>query len=266
MLQRSNHILSNADPVVSDIMRKQLSSFGVEILSNTEVSKASVGGGKVSLSLMDKSTQSTSQREFEKVLVATGRVPNYDGLGIENTRVQRDESNYIRIDEKCQTADPFIMAIGDITGPPLLAHRAFYMGKVAAEVCAGLPSAYDAQVVPSVVYSDPEIAYVGLQEMDAQKQGRQIITGTFPFSASGRALGANRAVGFVKLIADPASHVVLGALLVGSRVSEMISEIAFAVETASRLEDLAGTIHPHPTFSEAIAEAAENALKKGVHT
>lgn len=264
MLQRSPSILSQADPVVSELMKKQLEQFGVKILTNTEIVSGSPSKNGIMLSTKSKDG-SLSQLDVEKVLVASGRVPNTENLGLENTKIKLDEQGFIPVNEKCFTSDPKILAIGDVTGNPMLAHRGFYMGKIAAEVCAGLPSAYDAQVVPSVVYSDPEIAYVGLQEQDALKQGRQILTGFFPFSANGRALGSHRPTGFVKLIADPLSHVVLGGLLVGGRVSELIAEVALAIETASRLEDIAGTIHPHPTYSEAIAEAAENALKKGVH-
>ncbi len=264
MIQRSPRILNHLDESVSHIMAAQLQKFGVNIVSNTEVMKGDISEKNVKLWLKSKEGKE-SQLDVEKVLVATGRLPYVEGLGLGNTHVKLDESGYIPVDNKCQTSDPKILAIGDITGPPLLAHRGFYMGKIAAEVCAGLPSAYDAQVVPSVVYSDPEIAYVGLQENDAVKQGRQILTGIFPFSASGRAQGSARPLGFVKLVADPSSHLILGGLLVGSRVSELVSEIALAIEMGARLEDVAGTIHPHPTYGEAIAEAAEVALKKSVH-
>lgn len=264
MLQRSPMILSQTDPLVSELMRKQLEQFGVKILTNMEITSAAASKTGMLLSTKTKDGTQT-QLDVEKVLVATGRVPNTENLGLENTKIKLDEQGFVMVNEKCFTTDPKILAIGDVTGNPMLAHRGFYMGKIAAEVCAGLPSAYDAQVVPAIVYSDPEIAYVGLQEQDALKQGRQIITGYFPFSANGRALGSHSPIGFVKLIADPTSHVLLGGLLVGGNVSELIAEVTFAIETASRLEDIAGTIHPHPTYGEAIAEAAENALKKGVH-
>ena len=264
LIQRSPTILSQAESIVSEIMKAQLESFGVKILTNTEIGSSSPSKNGMLLSTKSKDG-ALVQLDVEKVLVATGRVPNTENLGIENTQIKLDAQGFIPVNEKCFTSDSKILAIGDVTGNPMLAHRGFYMGKIAAEVCAGLPSAYDAQVVPSVVYSDPEIAYVGLQEQDAVKMGRQIITGKFPFSANGRALGSYSSIGFVKLIADPNSHIILGGLLVGGKVSELISEVALAIETASRLEDIAGTIHPHPTFGEALMEAAENALKKGVH-
>ncbi len=264
IIHRSPAILSNMDPKIGEIMQKQLEMFGVTFWKNTEIFSGTKTSSGISLELQTKEGKK-EKVAFEKVLAAVGRSPTTDNLGLENTHVQLDEKGFIRIDEKCFTTDSKILAIGDISGDPMLAHRAMYMGKIAAEVCAGLPSAFDAQVIPSVIYSDPEIAWVGVQEPDAVKQGRSVISGLFPFSASGRSLGANRPVGFAKVVADPLSHVILGGTLVGAHASDMIAEIAFAIEMGARLEDVAGTIHPHPTYSEALLEAAEDALGKCVH-
>ncbi len=264
IIHRSSTILSNMDPKIGDIIQRQLETFGVTFWKNTEIKSGEKNARGIDLQLETKDGVKEAV-PFEKVLVVVGRSPQTEYLGLENTNVKLDEKGYVIVDERCVTTDSKILAIGDITNGPALAHRAMYMGKIAAEVCAGLPSAFDAQVVPGVIYSDPEIAWLGLQEPDAIKQGRQIITGTFPFSASGRSLGANRPQGFAKVIADPLSHVILGATLIGAHSSDMISEMGLAIEMGARLEDISGTIHPHPTYSEPLMEACEDALGKCVH-
>lgn len=264
IIHRSPAILSNMDARVGEVMQRQLEGLGVTFWKNTEIVSGEKNAKGIDLHLQTKEgvKQTVS---FENVLVAVGRSPLTANLGLENTRVSFDEKGHVSVNEKCQTLDSHILAIGDVSGEPYLAHRAMYMGKIAAEVCAGLPSAYDAQVVPGVIYSDPEIAWVGLQEPEALKSGRSVLTGSFPFSASGRSLGANRPHGFAKITADPLSHRILGGLIVGAHASDMIAEVTLAIEMGARLEDVSGTIHPHPTYSEAILEAAEDALGKCVH-
>lgn len=264
IIHRSPSILSNMDAKIGELMQRQLEGFGVTFWKNTEITSGEKNKSGIDLHLETKEGVKETV-PFDKVLIAVGRGPTTDLLGLQHTQIKVDERGFIPVNEKCQTADPKIMAIGDITGDPMLAHRAMYMGKIAAEVCAGLPSAFDATVVPGVIYSDPEIAWVGLQEPEAMKQGRQFITGFFPYSASGRSLGANRPHGFVKVLADPISHLLLGATLVGAHSSDTIGEVAFALEMGAKLEDIAGTIHAHPTYSEAILEACEDALGKCVH-
>ncbi len=264
IIHRSPSILSNMDAKIGETMQRQLENFGVTFWKNTEILSGEKTGKGIVLHLQTK--EGVNEKvSFEKALVVIGRAPNTVGLHLKNTKVQMDEKGFVMVNEKCQTHDSKILAIGDMTNGPALAHRAMYMGKIAAEVCAGLPSAYDATVVPGVIYSDPEIAWVGLQEPDAIKQGRQFISGTFPFSASGRSLGANRPQGFVKVLADPTSHLILGGTLLGAHCSDMIAEISLAIEMGAKLEDVAGTIHPHPTYNEAILEACEDALGKCVH-
>ena len=264
IIHRSPTILNNMDAKVGDLMQRQLENFGVTFWKNTEIITGEKTAKGMNLHLETKEGVKETV-SFEKVLVAVGRSPSTEFLSLKNTQVKVDEKGYIIVNEKCQTSDPHILAIGDITNGPALAHRAMYMGKVAAEVCAGFPSAFDAQVVPGVIYSDPEMAWVGLQEPDAIKSGRSFISGIFPFSASGRSLGANRPIGFAKVLTDPNSHIILGSLVVGAHASDMITEMTLAIEMGARLEDIAGTIHPHPTYSEAILEACEAALKKCVH-
>ncbi|MDP2666051.1 MAG: dihydrolipoyl dehydrogenase [Candidatus Diapherotrites archaeon] len=264
LIHRSPTILNNIHPRVGNIIQKRLETFGVTFWKNTEVHSHERESGGVVLGLETKEGVKENV-PFEKILVAIGRSPSVESLGLEHTQVKMDEKGFVGVDERCYTSDPSILAIGDITGNPQLAHRAMYMGKVAAEVCAGLPSAFDAQVCPAVIYSDPEIAWVGLQENEAIQQGRAFISGMFPYAFSGRSLGANRPEGFVQVLGDPSSHVLLGGIIVGAHASDMIAEIGLALEMGARLEDLAGTIHPHPTYNEAILEAVEDALGKCVH-
>ena len=158
-----------------------------------------------------------------------------------------------------------IYAIGDVVGGPLLAHKAYREAKVAAEVIAGEPSAFDNIVIPAVVYTDPEVAWAGLSEMEARAKGFNVVTGTFPFRASGRAMTLNATEGFVKTVADADTKRILGIHIVGAGASELISEGALAIEMGAFLDDLSGTIHPHPTLSEGLMESVEAALGEAIH-
>ena len=200
---------------------------------------------------------------FDRVLVAVGRRAVSDKLGLETTKVKIDERGVMPIDERCRTADPHIYAVGDVTGDPMLAHRAMRQGKVAAEVIAGRSSAFDNAAVPAVVFTDPEVAWCGLMEAEAQRAGRAIKLAKFPWAASGRAATIGRSDGLTKLVVDAASGRVIGAGIVGPGAGELIAEAALAIETAVTLEDLALTIHAHPTLSESLMEAAESLLHGG---
>ena len=200
---------------------------------------------------------------FDRVLVAVGRRPASAGLGLENTRVNPDARGFITVDDRCRTTDKAIYAVGDVTGEPMLAHRAMRQGKVAAEVIAGRPSAFDNVVVPAVVFTDPEVAWCGLTEFEAARDGRAVRVAKREWAAAGRALTLGRTDGLTKLIADPESGRVLGVGIVGPGAGELIAEGALAVEAALTVEDLAATIHTHPTLSETLMEAAESLLKQG---
>src|SRR3989442_676858 len=197
---------------------------------------------------------------FDRVLVAVGRQPASAGLGLEYTRVSADTRGFIGVDDRCRTTDPAIYAVGDVTGEPMLAHRAMRQGKVAAEVMAGRPAAFDNVVVPAVVFTDPEVAWCGLTESEAEREGRTVKVAKREWAAAGRALTLGRSDGLTKLIADPDSGRVLGVGIVGPGAGELIAEGALAVETALTVEDLAATIHAHPTLSETLMEAAEALL------
>ncbi len=201
--------------------------------------------------------ETTEPHIFEKVLVSVGRRSNSDQLGLENTEVERDEKGAIKVDEQCRTADREIFAIGDVANQPMLAHKATREGKVVAQVLAGQEAAFDNVAVPAVVFTDPEVAWCGLTETQAKSEGRRIKVTRFPWAASGRAVTVGRTEGLTKIIFDPESGQVLGVGLVGIHAGELIAEGVLAVEMAALAEDLAGTIHPHPTFSETLGEAAE---------
>lgn len=194
---------------------------------------------------------------FDCVLVAVGRVPNGKTLNAEAAGVAVDERGYIRVDRQQRTNVPHIFAIGDVVGPPMLAHKASHEGKVAAEVAAGLKRGFEARVIPSVAYTDPEVAWVGLTEIDAKKQGIDYGKGVFPWVASGRSLSINRDEGLTRILFDNDTHRVIGAGIVGSNAGDLISELALAIEMGCDAADIGLTIHPHPTLSETIAFAAE---------
>ena len=198
---------------------------------------------------------------FDRVLIAVGRRPQSDELGLDTTRVRRSERGFIEVDARGATADPRVFAVGDVTGEPMLAHRAMRQAKVAAEAIAGRPAAFDNVVVPAVVFTDPEIAWCGLTETGAAAQGVAVRVAKFQWAAAGRAATLGRADGVTKLIVDPESGRVLGAGIAGPGAGELIAEAALAVESALLAEDLALTIHTHPTLSETWMEAAETLLR-----
>lgn len=198
---------------------------------------------------------------FDRVLVAVGRRAQSDGIGLEATRARLTaRGGFIGVDERGRTADPHVYAVGDVTGEPMLAHRAMRQGKVAAEVLAGRPAAFDNLAIPAVVFTDPEIAWCGFTEVQAKAQGLTVKVSKVQWAASGRAATLGRSDGLTKLVADAASGRVLGVGLVGPGAGELIAEATLAVETAALAEDLAVTIHAHPTLSEGLMEAAERLL------
>ena len=198
---------------------------------------------------------------FDRALVAVGRRPNTRGLGLETTRARVSERGFVEIDARGRTADSHVWAVGDVTGEPMLAHRAMRQGKVVAEAIAGRPVAFDNVVVPAVVFTDPEVAWCGLTEREAQRAGRAVKVAKFQWAASGRAATLGRSDGLTKLIVDPDTGRVLGVGIVGPGAGELIAEGALAVENALLAEDVALTIHTHPTLSETLMEAAETLLR-----
>jgi dihydrolipoamide dehydrogenase len=194
---------------------------------------------------------------FDRVLVSVGRSPNGGKIGADKAGVAVTDRGFINVDTQMRTNVPHIFAIGDLVGQPMLAHKATHEAKVAAEVVAGHKSHFDARVIPSVAYTDPEIAWVGVTEREAKEKGLKIGTGKFPWAASGRAIGIDRTEGFTKLIFDEETHRIVGGGIVGVHAGDLISEIALAIEMGSEAADIGLTIHPHPTLSESIGMAAE---------
>ena len=198
-----------------------------------------------------------SEDTFDRVLVAVGRHPNGKHIGADNAGINVDEQGFIPVDKQQRTNVANIFAVGDVTGVPMLAHKATHEGKVAAQVAAGMNSAFDARVIPSVAYTDPEVAWVGVTEAEAEQQGLKFGKGVFPWAASGRSLSLGRSEGLTKLLFDEQTRRVIGAGIVGSNAGDLIAEVALAIEMDCTAEDIGLTIHPHPTLAETVAGAAE---------
>lgn len=201
----------------------------------------------------------------DKVLVAVGFRPSAEGLGLERLGVAFDARGFVAVDERCRTSVPSIHAVGDLAGPPLLAHKASREGELAAEAIAGVAHPRRWKVVPSAVFTDPEIAHVGVLEEEARAKGLEVVVGKFAFGALGRAVAMDRSDGFVKVIAERASGRIVGASLAGPEVADLVAEPALAIELGATLEDVAATVHAHPTLAEAFMEACKAALGSAVH-
>ena len=258
IVHRGERLLKRMEPDVADTLLKRMKEFGCDVLFGSQVKKAQGNSAAIATPEGEKAV------EYDVILVATGRVPYTEGLGLEHTAVKLDEEGRIMVDETRKTDDDNIYAVGDIVPGPQLAHVAFREGKVAAEAIAGEKSAFDNAGIPMVVFSDPEIAVVGLTEQEALEQGHKVKVGKMPFSASGKAKAINRPEGFVKVVADE-SGTILGVHIVGAGAASTIAEGTLALEMGAMLEDLAATIHSHPTLPEALGEAAEDALGKVIH-
>ena len=199
----------------------------------------------------------TGKETFDRILVAVGRTPNGGKINAAAAGVEVSDRGFIDVDSQMRTNVPHIFAIGDVVGQPMLAHKASHEGKVAAEVCAGEKSAFEARVIPSVAYTDPEIAWAGVTENEARQSGLKYGVGKFPLAASGRAIGIDRTEGFTKLLFDPSTKRIIGAGITGPNAGDLIAECALAIEMGAEAGDIGLTIHPHPTLSESVAMAAE---------
>jgi dihydrolipoamide dehydrogenase len=202
---------------------------------------------------------------FDKVLVSVGRVPNTGDIGLENTKITPNQRGFIEVDAQRRTVEPTIYAIGDIAGDPMLAHKASHEGRIAVEAIAGHPVAYEPAAIPAVVFTDPEIAWTGITEMQAEKEGRAVKVAKFPWGASGRATTLDRSDGLTKLIIDPETERLLGVAIAGPGAGELISEGTLAIEMAALASDVKLTIHPHPTLSETVMESAEVLFGQATH-
>ena len=255
-------VLPDLDPEVGKALTRQLKKLKVKLHLSHRAESFEPGDPSVVTARGPKDEE--MRLEADVVMMSVGRVPNVEGLGLDAAGVATDDRGFITVNDKMQTSAPGIYAIGDVVGGALLAHKAYQEAKVAAEVVAGEPAAFD-NVVPAVIYTDPEVAWVGLGEVEATAEGYNVVTGSFPFKASGRAMSLDSTDGFVKAIADADTKQLLGVVAVGRGVSEFIGEATLALEMGAFLEDGALTIHPHPTMSAALQEAIESALGQAVH-
>ncbi len=249
-------LLTGVDRDLVRPLQRRLAGRLEDIHTSTRVTGVKAQKNGLMVSMEDDDGESRSGL-FGRVLVAVGRRPNSDRFGAEAAGVHVDERGFVPVDDQQRTNVPHIFAIGDLVPGPMLAHKATHEGKVAAEVAAGEKSGFEARVIPSVAYTDPEVAWVGLTETEARENGTAYEKGVFPWGASGRALTLGRPEGLTKLLFDPASGRVVGAGIVGGNAGDLIAEAALAIEMNAEAADLALTVHPHPTLSETVAFAAE---------
>jgi dihydrolipoamide dehydrogenase len=255
VVELTRQLMPGTDADLLRPLERRIRSRYQQILLGTKVAGIAPEAGGLRVSFAGE--QAPAPQLFERVLVAVGRSPNGRAIGAEAAGVRVSDRGFIPVDRQMRTNVPHIFAIGDIAAPPLLAHKAMHEGKVAAEVAAGEKRAADWRVIPSVAYTDPEIAWVGLTENEARERGIAIGKGSFPWVANGRSLSLGREDGFTKLLFDPETHRLLGGGIVGTNAGELISEIALAIETGCDAADIGLTIHPHPTLTETVAGAAE---------
>ncbi len=263
VVEMLDQLLPTEDPDLVKVVEKRFTSRGGEVLTKAKAKGCVVQGAKASVTVEHNGKERVI--EADAVLVAVGFRPNSKGLGLEEVGVKLDERGHIPTNELIQTNVPAIYAVGDVSGPPYLAHKATKEGEIAAEVLAGHKAARDWRVMPAAIFTDPEIATVGLKEKEAKAQGKAVKIGKFPFSVSGRAMAVSETEGFIKTIIDAESHEVLGVGIVGPEASDLISEAALAIEMCAFAEDVGLTIHPHPTLSEAMMESFKHALGEAVH-
>jgi len=250
-----DQLMPGTDPDLVKPLADRLKKQGVAIHLKTKVAK--VEASKNGLAATFEGDKAPDAMTFDRVLVAVGRAPNGGKLDAAKAGVNVSERGFIAVDRQMRTNVPHIFAIGDLVGNPMLAHKATHEGKLAAEVAAGEKREWTARVIPSVAYTDPEIAWVGVTETEAKAKGLKIGVGKFPWAASGRAIGIGRTEGFTKLIFDEESHRIIGAGIVGVHAGDLIAELALAIEMGCEAADIGHTIHPHPTLSESVGMAAE---------
>lgn len=264
VIEFMGQILPAADPETANLLAKVLTKQGIAIKTNTKGVKVERKKDGLHVTLEDVKSGKQEEIVVDKILVATGRRPRGKGLGLEAIGVKVDERGYVPTNEKMETNVPGIYAIGDVTRPPLLAHKAMKEGLIAAENAAGGNAVMDYQI-PNVVYTSPEWAAVGMTEEEATKAGYKVKVGKFPLSASGRAMTLEATDGLIKLVGDAETDLLLGVHILGPNASDMIAEAALALEMGATVTDIALTVHAHPTLSEGIMEAAEHLHKQAIH-
>jgi dihydrolipoamide dehydrogenase len=256
-------LLPGVDRDLVRVVEKHLKKGGARVLTETKASAFEKTSGAARVSLDGKG--GTETLEVDKVLVSIGFRPNTQGLGLESAGVKLDDRGHVQVNERLETNVPGIFAVGDVSGAPYLAHKATHEGEVCAEIIAGKNVVVDHRAMPAAIFTEPEIATVGMSETQAEREGRKITIGKFPFAASGRAMAVDSTDGFVKTIIDAEDHQVLGVAIVGPEASDLISEASLAIEMGAFAEDVSLTVHPHPTLGESVMESFKHAVGEAVH-
>ena len=264
VVEATPRLLGAMDKDCVAVVEKKLRKLGVEVLVSTKAKGWEERGDRAALTV-EGADGKLATIDTDKILLSVGRRPNSDGLGLEAAGVAVGKGGYVTADDRLRTNVPGIYAIGDLIGGMMLAHKATKEGEVVAEVIAGHPVAFDVRTIPAVVFTDPEIASTGLTEDEAKAKGHAIKVGKFPFAALGRALSVNDTEGFVKVVTDGGTGELLGCHIVGNGASDLISEASLAIELGAVADDLRLTVHPHPTLSEAMMEAAAAAMGEAIH-
>ena len=264
VVEMTDGLLPGADRDLAAVVAKRMATYAEAILLETKVISVKDEKKGLAVSLEGKSAPGGAQN-FDRVLVAVGRRPNSAIAGLDKTKVKMNPRGFIEVDGQRRTAEPSIFAIGDVAGDPMLAHKASHEARVAVEAIHGKPSVFEPRAIPAVVFTDPELAWTGLTETDAKKQNIPVEIAKYPWAASGRATTLDRPDGLTKLIIDPETERILGMGIVGVGAGELISEGTLAIEMGARATDLKLTIHPHPTLSETVMEAADVFFGESAH-
>ena len=264
LVEALDSILLGADPDLARPVMAYAKKAFKEVRLKSKVLKMSTSGKQIKVAM--ELEGSKTEELYDRVLVAVGRVPNAENIGLGNTKVTSDDKGFIKVDANQRTSDEFIFAIGDIAGGVLLAHKAFREARVAVDTICGETGTAEKYIVPAVVFTDPEVAWCGLTEAEARAKGQEIEVAKFPWGASGRALTFDRADGLTKMIIDPHTERILGVGIVGHGAGELIAEAVVAIEMGATVKDLALSVHPHPTLSETIMECAEVFYGQATHT
>ena len=264
VVEMTSGLLPGADRDLVDVLKSDLETRFDQILLNTRVEKISEKSGKLRVTLSDLE-KTNSNMTFDKALIAVGRRPMSKNLGLENTNVKTNERGFVQIDKQCRTSDQNIFAIGDVAGEPMLAHKATSEAHVAVDVINGKPESFDPLAIPAVVFTEPELAWTGLSELEARQKNWEIEVTKFPWAASGRATTMGKKKGLTKLISEPSTNRIIGAGIVGNGAGEMIAEATLAIEMGTKLDDMKSVIHAHPTLSETFMESAELFYNQSPH-
>lgn len=260
VVEAEKRVLAQYDADLTKPIAKRLKELGIEVHLNSKA----IGLNDAEDALIIETNGEQAQLEADKILVTVGRKPLTDGWGRENVFLEM-EGPFVKIDETCQSSMSGVFAIGDVTGEPMLAHRAMAQGEMVAEIAAGKAKTWDKQVIPAICFTDPEVVSVGLSPSEAKAQGYEVETAVFPFAANGRAMTVEHDEGFVRVVARRDNHLILGLQAVGHGVSELASGFSLAIEMGARLEDIAGTVHAHPSLGEAVQESALRSLGRALH-